>query len=111
MQREIKLWGERWLLRIDSTHATSYLILKAKTRCSWHVHAAKYNLFVVLSGKVGIKTEDGETILGPGEEFTVPPGVFHEFRVYESGKMIEEMYVVYKEEDIRRKDIGGSLDE
>jgi mannose-6-phosphate isomerase-like protein (cupin superfamily) len=111
VQREKKLWGERWLLRIDSTHATSYLILKAMTRCSWHVHAAKYNLFVVLSGKVGIKTEDGETILGPGEEFTIAPGVFHEFRVYENSEMIEEMYVAYEESDITRKDIGGSLDE
>lgn len=111
MQREKKLWGERWLLRIDSTHATSYLILKANTRCSWHVHAAKFNLFVVLTGKVGIKTEDGETILGPGQEFMVAPGIFHEFRVYEDSTMIEEMYVAYKEEDITRKDIGGSLDE
>jgi D-lyxose ketol-isomerase len=75
------------------------------------VHAAKYNLFVVLDGKIGIKTEDGETILGPGEEFTVPPGVFHEFRVYESGAMIEEMYVEYEENDIERKDVGGDLNE
>ena len=109
MIRETKVWGERWLLRTDSTHSNSYLILRAGTRCSLHRHAAKSNLFVVLSGKVGIKTEDGIVKLGPGEECTVGPGVWHEFRVYEDSTMIEEMFVEYDESDIERKNTGGAF--
>jgi len=109
MERIMKIWGERWLIRQDSTHATSYLKLKAKTRCSWHLHKAKSNIFVVLSGKVGIKTQYGEIILGPGQEFTVAPLEWHEFRVYEDSEMIEEMYCEYDESDIERKELGSSL--
>lgn len=109
MKRTSKIWGERWLLRQDSTHAVSYLKLKKKTRCSWHRHQQKFNLFVVLNGKVGIKTEYGEVILTKGQEFTVEPGMWHEFRVYENSDMIEEMYVEYDEIDIERKDLGSKL--
>ncbi|MDY6834984.1 MAG: hypothetical protein SVY53_09330 [Chloroflexota bacterium] len=99
------------MVRQDSTHATSYLRLKANTRCSWHNHVAKYNLFVVLAGLVGIKTEHGEILLGPGQEFTVGPGEWHEFRVYEDGQMIEEMFVCYDESDINREKLGSVIDE
>jgi len=64
---------------------------------------------VVLSGKVGIHTDDGETILEAGQELTVLPDVWHEFRVYEDSTMIEEMFVEYDESDIERKDVGGNL--
>jgi quercetin dioxygenase-like cupin family protein len=109
MERIHKVWGERWLVRKDSTHATSYLKLQAGTRCSWHCHQAKYNLFVVLQGRVGIETEYGEIILTPGQEFTTKPGEWHEFRVYEDSEMIEEMYVEYDEGDIQRETVGGSF--
>ena len=104
-----KVWGERWLLRQDSTHAVSYLRLKKNTRCSWHFHVTKYNLFFVIRGKVGIKTEHGEKILTEGQEFTVAPMIWHEFRVYEDSDMIEEMYVQYDESDIERKELGSTL--
>jgi len=109
MERTLKCWGERWLIRQDSTHATSYLKLTEGTRCSWHRHAAKFNLFVVLEGRIGIRTDDGEVLLGPGECFTVKPGEWHEFCVYEISKVIEEMYAVYNEEDIERQNQGGKL--
>jgi quercetin dioxygenase-like cupin family protein len=98
------------LVRQDSTHANSYLKLKAGTRCSWHTHQAKYNLFVVLEGRVGIRTEHGEIVLTAGQEFTTKPGEWHEFRVYEDSQMIEEMYVVYDEGDIMRETLGGALE-
>jgi len=110
MIREQKLWGERWLLRQDSTHANSYLKLRAGTRCSWHRHREKYNLFVVLSGKVGIVTADGEVTLTVGQEFSVAPGVWHEFRAYEDSTMIEEMFVEYDDGDIERAKPGGDME-
>jgi len=109
MERCRKVWGERYLLRGDSTHNVSYLDLTNRTRCSWHMHKEKYNLFFLISGKVGIKTEFGETLLEPKQIFTVAPGIWHEFRVYENSQMIEEMYVSYCEEDIQREKLGGEL--
>ena len=110
MIREKKVWGERWLVRQDSTHTTNLLILKRNTRCSWHSHKTKWNLFVVIEGLVEIVTIDGETLLSPGEEFTVSPGEMHEFRVLEDGMMIEEMYVEYDDNDIDREKPGGIME-
>lgn len=107
MIRENKVWGERWVIRRDSIHETAILLLQKDTRCSWHKHKTKWNLFVVLKGKVGIVTEDGEAILTHGEEFMVAPGTMHEFRVYEHGVMIEEMFVEYDPGDIERENEGG----
>jgi mannose-6-phosphate isomerase-like protein (cupin superfamily) len=112
MDRQHKIWGERWLIRQDSTHATAFLKMKKGFRCSWHRHQTKYNLFVVLYGKVGIITEElegikRESILTEGNCFITRPGQWHEFRVYENSGMIEEMYVEYNEADIERKILGG----
>jgi len=85
------------------------LKLKKDTRCSWHTHQAKYNLFVVIHGVVGILTEYGEILLHAGQEFTTSPGEWHEFRVYEDSEMIEEMYVAYDEGDIQREQLGSKL--
>ena len=113
MKREAKVWGERWLIRQDSTHAVSFLKMKNGYECSWHKHREKYNLFVVLSGKLGIMTEqfDGNStvVLGQGECFTTKPGEFHKFIVYEDSEVIEEMYVEYNEDDIQRENTGGKM--
>lgn len=107
MKREIKVWGERWRIRADSTHETSYLKVKANHRCSWHKHQEKYNLFVVVRGHIAIVTGEGEILLGPGESAQVRPGVNHEFRAIEDSEMIEEMFVAYDEQDIERFRPGG----
>lgn len=111
IERGIKVWGERWRIREDSTHSNAILRLKPGYRCSWHFHSAKSNLFVVLHGKIGIRTEEGEAILTEGMSLTVAPGVWHEFRVYEPSEVVEEMYVEYSEADIHRKDAGGKIDD
>ena len=104
-----KVWGQRWLIHQDSTHTTNALMLEAGHRCSWHSHRTKWNLFVVLSGLVGVVTTKGEVLLREGEEACVPPGEMHEFRVYEDGVMIEIMYVEYDDDDIERESLGGRL--
>lgn len=111
MERTSKVWGERWLLREDSTHATSVLHLIEGTRCSWHRHRAKFNLFVVISGHIQIVVQEqdekrGIEVLG-GQTFTVPPGVYHEFQALADSVVVEEMFVSYDEGDIVRLDSGG----
>lgn len=113
MKREIKIWGERWLIRQDSTHAISFLKLWENYRCSWHKHDTKYNLFMILEGQVGIRVQElghiREVILTEGDTFTVKPGQWHEFRIYQNASAIEEMYVEYCEQDIQRTVLGSSL--
>lgn len=115
MDRQNKIWGERWLIRKDSTHAVSFLKVIEGTRCSWHRHQTKYNLFVILWGKVLIVTEElggveREVTLGSGECFTTRPGQLHRFQALEDSGMIEEMYVSYCEADIDRLVVGGKTD-
>jgi len=113
MKREIKIWGERWLLRQDSTSATSYLMIRDGYRCSWHRHAQKYNLFVMLEGILEIEVEElaerRVITLCKGDSFTIQPGQWHEFRGKEDARCIEIMYVEYAESDIERKIIGSKL--
>jgi len=113
MKREIKIWGERWLIRQDSTHAVSYLRIKKGYRCSWHVHKTKFNLFVVLKGSIKIVVEElskrREITLRSGESFTIKPGQWHEFQGMKNSKVIEEMYVEYDEGDINRTKVGSKI--
>lgn len=114
MEIQNKIWGQRWLIRKDSTSAVSYLSLKKGFRCSWHRHREKFNLFVVLEGKVRIVTEEldrikREIVLEPGQIFTTRPGQWHEFQVIEDSKMVEIMYVEYHESDIERKLVGSQM--
>lgn len=106
-----KIWGERWLMHEDTTHTTNVLHLKKGYKCSLHYHRTKWNLFVVLEGMVGIKTDKGEKMLHVGEEMRIAPGEMHEFRVYEDGVMIEIMYVEYDDDDIERVVLGSKMED
>jgi len=113
MKREVKIWGERWLIRQDSTHAVSYLKIHKGYRCSWHVHEEKYNLFVVLKGTLKVIVEElgqkRRVLLCPGECLTIKPGQWHEFQGHTDTEVIEEMYVEYRESDIKREEVGGKI--
>jgi len=109
-------WGTRYVTWKTDTSLTAVLYLKPRKRCSWHKHAHAYNQFFVISGKLGVKTDIGPNdqrqieIVGPGQTFTVPPGVTHEFQTYEVPTVIEEIaYVAYDPSDIHRTQLGGDL--
>ena len=109
MRREKKIWGERWIVRRDSTHETSILFVKAGYRCSWHRHQAKHNKFVVIQGKLELVTCDGTTVLESGTTASVGPGIWHEFRAIIYTIAVEEMFVKYDPEDIEREIVGGKM--
>ncbi len=116
-----KTWGLKFNIFKNDLNEVSFLELDPNSRCSWHTHKTKYNLFFVVEGLVGIKTEfdmdgaktgTGITKLGPHEFFTTSPGERHEFQTYDvPARLIEIMYVRYDENDIERENIGGLRDE
>lgn len=44
-----------------------------------HVHPRQEERFVVISGRMGVRTRDKESMLEPGEEVTIPSGTPHTF--------------------------------
>ena len=107
-------WGIRTRTFKTNDILVTILRLVPKKKCSWHSHKAAYNQFYVIEGRLGIKTDIGPkeqqqtTILTPGQSFTIPPGITHQFMTYELPTIVEEIaYVEYDEGDINRKELGG----
>ena len=103
-------WGDREVLFQNLNCAVTLLTLNSKKRCSWHKHNTAFNLFYVVHGLLGIKTENGISKIMEGQSFLVQPGIFHEFQTYEEKVVaIEICYVEYNKEDIFRETLGGDL--
>ena len=112
MQRTKKTWGDKNNIFENDTCEVSVLYLEPYQRCSWHRHDCKYNLFFVLSGKLVLKLEDGESEVMPGQIFTTVPGEYHEFQTRDEKTVcIEVMYVQYDSHDIQRVTLGGPVEQ
>lgn len=48
--------------------------------CPLHLHLAQWELFVVLSGNGGVRTNEGTHAVRPGDVFVHPPGEAHQLR-------------------------------
>ena len=111
MEQQHGTWGDRLRTFQSDNCLVTLLFLKPKRRCSWHYHVTAFNQFTVISGKLGVKTEHGLTMVYPKQCFTVSPGIYHEFQTYDKPTIIEEVaYVKYDEHDIQRTKLGGTLD-
>lgn len=53
-------------------------VVRTQGEFTWHSHPDTDELFLVLAGSLTIRTEDGETTLGPGQLHVVPRGVRHQ---------------------------------
>ena len=101
-----KCWGTNVeIFRNDSVSVNLLQLLKGGV-CSRHYHKHKHNTFYLISGKVEIKTEDGNTIMFPGETVFVAALVKHQFEALENSKMLEIMFVEYNPDDIIRLSKG-----
>ena len=101
-----KCWGENTeIFRNDSVSINFLKLIKGGV-CSWHFHRCKSNIFYLISGKVRIKTEDGATIMTPGESVVVLAPVKHQFEALEDSELVEVMFVQYKQDDIVRETKG-----
>ncbi|MHA1289069.1 MAG: cupin domain-containing protein [Candidatus Thorarchaeota archaeon] len=97
-----KVWGRNEEIFRNDSVSVNFLTLVKGGVCSWHYHKHKSNKFYVISGKVLIKTEYNEVILGPGKVLVVPPLLEHQFEALEDSQMIEVMFVKYNNDDIIR---------
>lgn len=101
-----KIWGRNTEIFHNDISSLNILEVRKGGTCSYHSHKAKHNLFYVLSGKLRLHTELGDTVLEPGQNFTILAGTKHYFQALEDTKAIEVMFVQYEPNDIDREVIG-----
>lgn len=66
-------------------------VAKGKGEVVWHDHADEDEMFMVMYGRLTIRLEHGEVLLGPGECYVVPKGTLHQpYAEEECGFMLIE---------------------
>lgn len=101
-----KVWGKNEEVYHNDLCSVNILKVKKGGNCSLHTHRAKYNIFYVISGKLEIQTELGNSTLLEGQNFMIPLGTKHLFRALEDTVALEVMFVRYDNQDIVREKVG-----
>lgn len=101
-----KIWGVNNEIYSNDICSVNILSLKKGGTCSLHVHQFKHNLFYVISGKLKIHTELGDSILSSGQSFVILPNTKHLFAALEETIAVEVMFVKYDHADIKREKVG-----
>jgi mannose-6-phosphate isomerase-like protein (cupin superfamily) len=115
MIKQGKVWGETSPLFSHNNVELHYAKINKGGYCSKHCHKHKSNRFIVLSGALKVtiwneycdETLEDVSILGAGEECTVPPGKYHQFEALENCVILEVYWVDLDQNDIVRKNHGG----
>jgi mannose-6-phosphate isomerase-like protein (cupin superfamily) len=116
---ENKIWGSVCHVFQSDHAAVSILNVVAGFRCSRHRHKERANMFAVISGCIEVDYWHSDLafteVLGAGDSFTVPSGWVHQFRVIESGQVVEvywpDRVPKVRLDDIDRFDVGGPIEE
>ena len=67
-----------WQPRVVSQfNGYDLMVVKVKGEFVWHTHDDTDDFFLVLKGRIRIRTREGDVSLGPGELFVVPKGMEH----------------------------------
>ena len=67
-------WAPKIIARYNDN---DIMVVKVQGEFVWHSHDDTDDFFLVLSGRLTIRTEHGDVDLAPGELFVVPCGVSH----------------------------------
>lgn len=109
-----KVWGETTTFISTPVFEMHRIMVLPNAKCSLHMHRAKANVFIVLSGILYIDVHKNDyelvdvTELRDGDVHTVKPGEYHQFRTGDVGAQALEVYFPASlSEDIVRKDVGG----
>ena len=110
---ENKIWGNTTLIFDNSTLSMYMLNIIKGGCCSRHWHKAKWNLFYVISGILGIDIFEGDSniprsiVLESGKSYLIKPGVRHRFKGILETQIIEVNYTQLDPEDIIRENVGS----
>jgi D-lyxose ketol-isomerase len=74
----------------EPEYCSKWLTLLPGQTCPWHHHRLKKETFFVHTGDVTLRAGDETVELKPGDSYTIPPGVDHEFTSV-AGAVIEEV--------------------
>jgi len=102
-----KLWGHEVLLTNTPQYCGKFLVLAGGYQCSLHRHHIKDETFFVLEGEVTIDYIDpisgGIEVqkLGVGDQFHVPPGMYHRFGSVGPALLLE-ISTPHKDSDVSR---------
>jgi len=119
---EEKCWGRVTHIFANPHAAVSCLEVERGFCCSKHYHRDRANLFAVQEGSVvieewpdGLESKSKLILLGPGDTYYVPSGIWHRFRVWRTGRLTEVYWPdrpggEVDPNDIERADMGGSDD-
>ena len=113
-----KIWGNTTEILTNDTVSTHYLEIKKGGFCSEHYHNSKHNLFYIIEGTLEVTVyrdsnqSDSEqikdkTILTPGMEMNIVPGIYHQFKALTDVKCIEIYTPHLLSKDIVRRSTGG----
>jgi mannose-6-phosphate isomerase-like protein (cupin superfamily) len=76
--QKFRLFSEFWSPRIVGAVNDSYIkLVKVKGEFVWHDHKEEDELFLVLKGRLTVKTRDSDIELQEGEFVIIPKGVEH----------------------------------
>ena len=75
---KLGLFNEMWKPKtIAELNDYEVKVAKAKGEFTWHTHDDTDELFLVVKGRLTIRTREEDVVLGQGELFVVPRGVEH----------------------------------
>ena len=75
---KLATFSDHWNPRIIANYnGNEVRVAKLVGEFTWHSHADTDEMFMVISGELGIAFRDGDRRFGPGEIVVVPKGVEH----------------------------------
>lgn len=89
-----KPWGHEVLVGHNQHYALKDIVMIAGTRSSLQSHLYKHETILVLSGRIQLEIGPSVTTLeireyGPGDSYTVYPGIIHRVTVLQDARLIE----------------------
>ena len=91
-----KGWGyEKWIINKD-LYCGKLLFFNEGKKCSWHYHVNKDEVFYLHSGRMIVRYSDSDsledaevTMLEPGMNFYIYPGLRHQMEAIEDSELFE----------------------
>lgn len=101
-KRVKKPWGGYVVFEKTDAYWVKKLVVKKGARLSLQSHEDRYEMWVVLSGRITATREKEEQELGPGETVRIGRGERHRIEGVEDSVVLEAAFGRLSEEDITR---------